>query len=37
MEEEEDTQDWDEFFKKVKIVFSDKSKVADTEWKIETF
>jgi len=37
MEEENDTQDWNEFIKKVKTMFSNKSKIIDTEWKIETF
>ena len=37
LEETEDTQDQEEFVKKIKTAFSDKSKVADTEWKIETF
>ena len=31
------TQDWDEFVKELKTMFSDKSKAADAEWKIETF
>ena len=30
-------QDWKEFMKKIKTMFSDKTKVADAEWKIETF
>ena len=37
MEEEKDFQDWDEFFREIKIVFSNKSKIADTEWKIKLF
>jgi len=37
LDEDNDTQDWDEFVKKLKTMFSDKSKAADTEWKIETF
>ena len=36
-DEDNDTQDWDEFVKEFKTTFSDKSKAADTEWKIETF
>jgi len=36
-DEENDTQDWDEFVKEFKTTFSDKSKAADAEWKIETF
>jgi len=31
------TQDWDNFVKEIKTMFSDKSKAADAEWKIETF
>jgi len=31
------TQDWDEFVKEFKTTFSNKSKTADAEWKIETF
>ena len=34
---DEDTQDWDDFIKEIKTTFSDKSKAADTKWKIETF
>ena len=37
MEEENNFQDWDDFIEEIKIVFSNKNKVADTEWKIETF
>jgi len=37
LEEIEDTQDWEEFVKEIKTVFSDKSKAADAEWKIETY
>ena len=37
MEDKEDIQDWEEFIKEIKTAFSDKSKVADTEWKIEIF
>ena len=31
------TQDWDNFVQKIKKIFSDKTKAADAEWKIETF
>jgi len=31
------TQDWKEFVKEIKTTFSDKTKAADTEWKIESF
>ena len=37
LNEENDTQDWDDFIKEIKTTFSDKSKAADTKWKIETF
>ena len=37
LDEDNDTQDWDDFVKEIKTTFSDKSKAADTEWKIETF
>ena len=37
LEDIEDFQYWDEFVKEIKTAFSSKSKVADTEWKIETF
>ena len=37
LDEELGTQDWDNFVKEIKMIFSDKSKVADAEWKIETF
>jgi len=37
MKDEEDIQDWDESIKEIKTAFSDKSKAADAEWKIETF
>jgi len=36
-DEDNNTQDWDEFVKEFKTTFSDKSKAADAEWKIETF
>ena len=37
LDEELGTQDWDNFMKEIKTTFSDKSKAADAEWKIETF
>jgi len=37
LDEDNDTQDWDEFVKELKTMFSDKLKAADAEWKIETF
>ena len=37
LDEDNDTQDWDNFVKEIKTTFSDKSKAADAEWKTETF
>ena len=37
LDEENDIQDWDDFVKEIKTMFSNKSKAADAEWKIETF
>ena len=37
LDEELGTQDWDEFVEEIKTTFSDKTKAANTEWKIETF
>ena len=34
---DENTQNWDDFVKEIKTIFSDKFKAADAEWKIETF
>ena len=34
---EEDIQDWDKFVKKIKIVFNNKSKIANIKWKIKSF
>jgi len=31
------TQDWDDFVKEIKTMFSDKSKATDAKWKIEIF
>ena len=36
-DEDNNTQDQDDFVKEIKTTFSDKSKAADAEWKIETF
>ena len=36
-DKDNDTQDWEEFVKEFKTMFSNKSKAADAEWKIETF
>ena len=30
-------QDWDKFVKKIKTIFSNKTKATDAEWKIESF
>ena len=37
LDKDNGTQDWDEFVKEIKIMFSDKFKAADAEWKIKTF
>ena len=37
LDEDNNTQDWDEFVKELKTMFSDKSKAADAKWKIEKF
>ena len=37
LEDTDNTQSWEEFVEEIKTAFSDKSKVADAEWKIETF
>jgi len=37
LDKELGTQDWDNFVKEIKTMFSDKTKAADTEWKIEFF
>ena len=37
LDEENNTQDWDDFIKEIKITFSNKSKAADAKWKIEIF
>jgi len=37
LEDTKDIQDWKEFIKEIKTAFSNKSKVADIEWKIEIF
>ena len=37
LDKDNDTQDWDDYVKKLKTTFSDKSKAADAEWKIKTF
>ena len=37
LDKELGTQDWEEFVKEIKTMFSDKMKVADVKRKIETF
>jgi len=37
LDEELGTQDWNDFVKEIKTTFSNKTKTADAEWKIETF
>ena len=37
LDKETGTQDWNDFVQEIKKIFSDKTKVVDTEWKIETF
>ena len=37
LEDTNDTQSWEEFVEEIKTAFNNKSKVADAEWKIETF
>jgi len=36
LDEDNNTQDWDEFVKELKTTFSDKSKAADADWKNKT-
>jgi len=37
LDKEIGTQDWDNFVKEIKITFSNKTKAADAEWRIESF
>ena len=37
LDKETRTQNWEEFVWEIKTTFSDKTKIADAEWKIETF
>jgi len=37
LDKETRTQDWEEFVCEIKTMFSNKTKTADAEWKIETF
>ena len=37
LDDENNTQDWDDFVKEIKTTFIDKSKAADAKWKIKMF
>jgi len=37
LDKELKTQDWEDFVKEIKTMFSDKTKAADAKWKIEFF
>ena len=37
LDKELGTQDWNDFMKEIKTMFSNKTKTADAEWKIESF
>ena len=37
LDEDNNIQDWNEFVKELKTMFSNKSKAADAEWRIKTF
>ena len=37
LDKETGTQNWDEFVQEIKITFSDKTKITNAKWKIETF
>ena len=37
LDKETRTQDWDNFMKEIKIMFSDKTKAVDAKWRIESF
>ena len=37
LDKELETQNWEDFIKKIKTMFSDKMKAADAEWRIEYF
>ena len=37
LDEELGTQDWEDFIKEIKMIFSNKTKATDAEWKIESF
>ncbi len=37
LDKELGTQNWEEFVKEIKTMFSDKTKAADAKWKIKSF
>ena len=37
LNKDNDTQDWDDFIREIKNIFSNKSKAADAKYKIKTF
>ena len=37
LDKELETQDWEEFVKEIKTMFSDKMKAVDAKWRIESF
>ena len=37
LDKELETQNWEEFVKEIKTMFSDKTKEADAKWKIKSF
>jgi len=37
LDKETGTQDWEDFVREIMTTFSNKTKAADAEWKIETF
>ena len=37
LDKEIKTQDWDDFMKEIKTTFSNKTRAADAEWRIESF
>jgi len=37
LDKELGTQDWNDFVKEIKTIFSDKTKAADAKWRIESF
>ena len=37
MDKELEIQDWDKFVKEIKTTFSDKTKIVNAKWRIESF